>query len=118
MENIPLQLELRLEISAIPNIYGASDYREFREILVKMDHLLQNGNLERRLLDRALNQWLADAEREVTSSTGKQLAFQYKILRYRLRCNIAIHLTGESYRKFSIRLADSGLFQRFTIAKY
>jgi hypothetical protein len=31
-----------------------------------------------------------------------------------LRCNIALHLTGESYRQFSIRLADSELFQWFT----
>jgi len=114
MENIPFQLELRPEISAIPNIYGASDYQEFREILIKMDHMLQNSHLERRLLDQELTQWLADAEREITSSTGKQLAFQYKVLRYALRCNIARHLTGESFRKFSIRLADSNLFQWFT----
>lgn len=31
-----------------------------------------------------------------------------------MRCNIARHLTGESYRLFSIRLADSTLFQWFT----
>ena len=47
-------------------------------------------------------------------NSGKQLAFRYKILRYALRCNIARHLTGESFRKFSIRLADSRLFQWFT----
>ena len=40
--------------------------------------------------------------------------FRYKILRYALRCNIVRHLTGESLRDFSIRLADSSLLQWFT----
>ncbi len=29
-------------------------------------------------------------------------------------CNIARHLTGESFRQFSVRLSDSALFQWFT----
>lgn len=113
MENIPFQYELRPALPEIPNVYGASDYREFREILMKMDHLLQHSNLERRLIDRVIGQRLLNDDHTIELS-DKQQAFQYKILRYALRCNIARHLTGESYRKFSIRLADSSLFQWFT----
>ncbi len=114
MENIPFQHALRLPLPEIPNIYGASDYREFREVLKKIDHILTQTPLEKQLIDRALSQWLANDQGETISSSEKQLAFQYKILRYALRCNIARHLTGESFRKFSIRLADSHLFQWFT----
>ena len=45
---------------------------------------------------------------------SKTSVFQYKKFRQALRCNILHHLTGESYRAFSIRLADSDLFQWFT----
>ena len=45
MKNIPFQYELSPEIPEILNIYGASDYREFREVLMKIDHLLVRGGL-------------------------------------------------------------------------
>ena len=45
---------------------------------------------------------------------SKKASFHYKKIKHALRCNIARHLTGESYRLFSIRLADSTLFQWFT----
>ena len=111
MKTVPLQYELRPELPEIPNVYGASDYREFREILIKMDRLLLDSGLEERLLEQALNQWLLDGQKQTKQYAP---AFRYKVLRYALRCNIARHLTGESFRKFSIRLADSSLFQWFT----
>ena len=46
--------------------------------------------------------------------SSKAGILHYKIFRHALRCNIARHLTGESYRLFSIRLSDSALFQWFT----
>lgn len=46
--------------------------------------------------------------------TSKRAVFHYKKIKHALRCNIARHLTGESYRLFSIRLADSELFHWFT----
>lgn len=112
MKNIPLQYEFRPELPDIPNVYGASDYREFRNILIKMDHLLCYG-LEDRLIESAMNSWSSAGE-DQTKSHVQSPVFQSKILRYALRCNIARHLTGESVRKFSIRLADSSLFQWFT----
>ncbi len=114
MQNIPFQYDLRPALPEIPNIYGASDYREFRAVLMKIDHLLVRGGLEEKLVNQALSLCSSDEEDQTSKHTEKQLAFRNKDLHYALRCNIARHLTGESYRKFSIRLADSNLFQWFT----
>jgi len=112
MNTVSFQLELRPEI---PNVYGALDYQEFRDTLVKIDEILTKSGLESRLVTEALNQYVAanniDSSKFYNSKTA---AFHHKKLRHALRCNIARHLTGESYRLFSIRLADSSLFQWFT----
>jgi hypothetical protein len=112
MNKIPLQLELSPEI---PNIYGALDYREFRDTLVKINEILINSDLEHKLVTEALDQYLIENELNPYGFyNSRQAAFHYKKLKHALRCNIARHLTGESYRLFSIRLADSELFQWFT----
>jgi len=110
MNNLPFQLSFRPELPAIPNIYLASDYQEFRSVLIKIDEMLHTSGLEDRLVSEALSAWLSESE---DFAEGQQI-FRSKILHYALRCNIARHITGESFRDFSIRLADSGLFQWFT----
>jgi hypothetical protein len=112
MDTVTLQYEFRPEL---PNVYGPLDYREFRETLIKIDEILDKSGLENRLVTEALNQHVSDNQinrKEFYSS--RKAEFHYKKLKYALRCNIARHLTGESYRSFSIRLADSTLFQWFT----
>lgn len=113
MEIIPLQQEFR---PAFPNVYGAADYREFRATLIKMDELLVKSHLEHDLVMQALTR-LADShdESDKASLSQAQANYHYQQLRHALRCNIARHLTGESYRAFSIRLMDSSLFQWFTL---
>ena len=112
MNKIPLQLDLR---PAIPNVYGTLDYREFRETLLKIDEILTKSGLEHKLVSEALDQCLAKNQLDPFSfHNSKRASFHYKKLKHALRCNIARHLTGESYRLFSIRLADSELFQWFT----
>lgn len=112
MNRIPLQLDLSPEV---PNVYGASDYLEFRETLIKINDILIKSGFEHKLITEALEQYLI--KNEINPSRfyySKQAAFHYKKFKHALRCNIASHLTGESYRLFSIRLADSELFQWFT----
>jgi len=112
MNKIPLQLNLSPEI---PNIYGTLDYREFRDTLVKIDQILVDSGLEDKLVSEALEQFVIKSELNPNRFyNSKQASFHYKKLKHALRCNIARHLTGESYRLFSIRLADSELFQWFT----
>lgn len=112
MNNIPLQLELRPEV---PNVYGTLDYREFRYTLIKINEILIKSGLEHKLVSEALDQYVIKSELNPFGFyNSNQASFHYKKLQHALRCNIARHLTGESYRLFSIRLADSELFQWFT----
>jgi len=108
MEIIAFQQEFRPEL---PNVYGTYDYRTFRDILIKIDELLTRSDLEHHLILGSLNRAV---EKDQTLGNGKNLNYRYKVLRHALRCNIGRHLTGESYRLFSLRLADSSLFQWFT----
>jgi hypothetical protein len=112
MNNIPFQLEFR---PAVPNIYGTLDYREFRDTLIKIDKIFTTSGLEHKLVTEALGQYVSENKIDNSKSyNNKKILFYYQNLKYALRCNIARHLTGESYRMFSIRLADSELFQWFT----
>ena len=112
MTIILFQRELRPEI---PNVYGTLDYRNFRDTLTKIDSLLSNSGLEQELLSQAMDRYVTDNQIDAAKFyNGKDAGFHYKKFRHALRCNIARHLTGESYRAFSIRVADSELFQWFT----
>ena len=109
---IAFQTELR---PALPNIHGAFDYREFRDQLSQMDRLLRKSGVEEELIDAALERWEKEgAKAGAEPSTEIQLQKQRKVFHYALRCNVARHVTGESFRVFSIRLGDSGLLQWFT----
>jgi hypothetical protein len=109
---VSFQQELRPDL---PNVYGTSDYREFRETLTKIDAILTKSDLEHQIVTKALAQYVCDHQLNANLFySSKNATFQYKKIRHALRCNIARHLTGESYRLFSIRLADSQLFQWFT----
>lgn len=112
MTIILFQQELRPEI---PNVYGTLDYKNFRNTLVKIDDLLIKSGFEQKLVAQALSQYVADHQVDTDKFfNSKSANFHYKKLRHALRCNIARHLTGDSYRAFSIRLVDSELFQWFT----
>jgi hypothetical protein len=112
MINVPFQYELRPEIS---NVYGTSDYREFRDTIIKIDEILSKSDLEKEIVLSALEQFAINNKKDFTKfCSSKDGMFHYKKMRHALRCNIARHLTGESYRLFSIRLSDSALFQWFT----
>ena len=94
---------------ALPNVYGAADYREFRETLEHMDTALRAG-LADELVSGWLDKWASD--RDGVVSAGR-LTFMWRYAHYVLRCNVARHLVGLSFRDFSIRLADSELLQWF-----
>lgn len=100
MAIISFQLPLR---PALPNVYGPLDYRQERELFVRMDAVLQQADVE---LPRIM---------ALLTERGGPLRDQI-ILRHMhgLRCGIARRLCGLAYREFAIRLADSALLQWFT----
>ncbi len=112
MQTLPFQRTFR---PALPNVYGASDYREFSDTLSKIDEMLVKSGLEDALILAALNQHVVEQQLVPEDFfNSKKASLAYKQFKHALRCNIARHLSGESYRAFSVRLADSTLFQWFT----
>ena len=116
MKSLAIQQDLR---PALPNIFFNSDYHEFRETLVKIDEILSKTGLENQLIEKAVNQFIVQENKtKATFIQSKGYPKLWKKLQFALRCNIARHLTGEPFRKFSVRLSDSQRFQWFTRIHY
>jgi len=108
---IAFQSDLR---PAIPNVYGAADYCEFRDHLNHIDRVLLSSGVEHAMVSAAMQRWENGALEQGIRVTPADRQRQWSKLGYAFRCNVARHLMGESYRDFSIRLADSALLQWFT----
>ena len=107
METIAFQTEFR---PALPVVFGAKDYREFRTTLEEMDRLLTVTGIEDRMIVQHLKSFAtAHPEKKFQQPS-------YKKLHQALRYSILLALTGLSYRVLSHRVADSVLFQWFTHA--
>jgi hypothetical protein len=104
MKNIPFQPDIR---PALPCVYGAKDYNEFRETLLAMDRILAESGLEDRFVAKHLS-----GLPEGTSA--RKVEFRAKSARMALRHDLLPALTGLSKRGLAIRVADSQLFQWFT----
>ena len=100
MKTIAFQTEFR---PALPVVFGAKDYREFRETIEEVDHFLTATGIEHRMLVAHLN---ISAE----SCPANHRPKSYKTLRQALRYSILLALTGLSHRALSHRVADSALF--------
>ena len=107
----------------IPTVIGNKDYQEFRAQLERIDELLIKGGVEQHFVQLCMAQKekeLVDLlEKSGEKSEGQLSARRTKMLakmaRRALRCTISRELTGQSYRDFTNRLADSYLFQRFCL---
>ncbi len=104
MKIIAFQTEFR---PALPVVFGAKDYREFRETIEEADHFLTATGIEHRMLVAHLNS-------ATKSCSAHHRPKSYKTLRQALRYSILLALTGLSHRALSHRVADSALFQWFT----
>ena len=102
------QRELRREL---PVVVGNVDYRYFLEQLERIDELLRISGVERAFVARRVAAWLASAGRRTVSAKA-QRRYQRQC-ELALRCNLARGLTEKEYRRFSRRLAESPLLQRF-----
>jgi hypothetical protein len=104
----------------IPTVYGNIDYRRWQNQLVRIDEILRSGLVEasfqrlalanRNTLEKSAAE--KDQRNFRNLSTAEQESFQ-KLSSQAMRCNIAQTLTGESYRGFACRLAESQLLQWF-----
>lgn len=104
MSSINFQPEFR---PALPCVFGAKDYRDFRATLVEMDRILTVSGIEDRFIERRLASY-------GEAVAPRQLQRHCKTLRLAFRHSILLAVTGLSFRALSQRLADSPLFQWFT----
>ncbi len=94
MSIINFQPEFR---PALPCVFGAKDYRDFRETLIEMDRILTFTGLENRIITAQIDSY-------------KKPMLPRPLPRH----NILLAITGLSFRELSQRMADSPLFQWFT----
>ena len=104
MNTINFQPELR---PALITVFGPKEYEEFRSTLEEMDRILTVTGIEDRWITRRI-----EAGEELLSPKRKQR--HYQTCRLALRYGLLQGITDESFRKLSLRVADSQLFQWFT----
>ncbi len=119
VEIVAFQEEFR---QALPNVTGNVDYKIFRETLVRITELIKLSKIDRKVMAEAVrvSQQEYNLSRQAEGKRTKQLTNKEKLriqmhARRVLRCGIARHLTGDAYREFSCRLADSALLQNFCL---
>ena len=117
IEIVAFQEEFR---QGLPNVEGNADYEQFRDTLERIAELIKRSKVEQRVMLESLRQSQQeyDRSRQARGKSPKALKDRAKVriqkmARQALRCGIARHLTGESYREFSCRLADSAVLQKF-----
>lgn len=94
---------------ALPQVFGPKEYREERQLFIRIDEILSTSGLEAEFIGLSMKHRGFDprahgAKRAGTFNRGCLLA---------LRCNIARHIKGMDHRDFCVRLADSPLLQWF-----
>lgn len=85
------------------------EFREFRDQLVVIDGMLQEGGIEAAFVQAAA----AEHATALAGAGAKGWARFAQTSALALRCNVARVLTGLSYREFAVRAAESGLLQWF-----
>jgi IS5 family transposase len=103
---IPVQPQLP---QVLPTIAGNVDYRDFRDQLLFIDHLLLTSGLESQLIQRDLQHWIGRCKR-VGAKAQRTRQTQN---RRALRCNIVRILLQYDFRELAVRIADSPLLQYF-----
>jgi len=116
---IPFQPEFR---QALPEVIGNHDYIVFRKQLDRIDEILIQSKIEQRIVHHDVVRIIEARRRsaKLRGKTYKGLSRKSLILiqrkaRVALRCAIARCLTGESFRDFSCRLADSPILHKFCL---
>ena len=93
----------------LPRVIGNVDYAEYRAQLELIDGFLVKSGLEQRFVETRLEAWLETGARVGVKA---QLRYQQMCLQA-LRCGIARQLTDREYRKFTRRVVESAVLQRF-----
>ena len=104
----------------VPTVLGSVDYRTWRAHLERIDEILRTSRAEELFVRLALARRQREAaaaaaakgETKTQLSAGEQVRVQRRAA-VALRVTVARRLTGEGFRPFAARLADSSLLQWF-----
>lgn len=94
---------------ALPHISGPKEYRDERELFIRIDEILTSSGLEDEFINLSMKHCGFDPEKQSAKRNEK---FHRSCI-LALRCNIARHIKGMDHREFCVRLADSVLLQWF-----
>jgi len=106
MNTISFQPDLRREL---PLVEGPKEYREQRDLFLRLDKLLIQSGLECAFIEKSL----AHRKIDLSKLSPKQIERLNEGCVLAFRSNIARQITGTNHREFCIRLADSSLLQWF-----
>lgn len=106
MNRVAFQTEFR---PALPTVFGAKDYQEFRSTIEHIDYFLTQAGIEYRFIAEHIEK--AEDEEKLSVKRRNSLA---KRVRLALRYGILRAIVGGSIREMAIRVADSDLFRWFT----
>jgi hypothetical protein len=94
---------------ALPCVYGPVDFHDYCDRLVTIDRMLIEGGIEAVFLQAAVAE--NSAEWAAAGPAQQQRFARQSALA--LRCNVARLLTGQSFRDFAVRAAESSVLQWF-----
>lgn len=106
MFNIAYQPHLR---PALPQVEGPKEYRDERDLFIRLDEILATSGLEQEFIQLSMAQRGFDPG----GKSAKRIETFSRYCVIALRSNIARQLKGMEHREFCIRLADSALLQWF-----
>jgi len=106
MSSFTYQPQLR---PALALVQGPKEYREERDLFIRIDDILTRSGLEHRFIELSLKHRQINIEHHSAKSIDH--ISQAAVLS--LRGNIARHITQLSHRNFCVRVADSALLQWF-----
>lgn len=106
MQSITYQPFLR---PALPQVDGCKDYRDERQLFIRIDEILRTSGLE----DDFIAICVEHQNLDLTEITSKRIESFSRNAILALRSNLARHIKGLDHRDFCVRLADSPLLQWF-----
>lgn len=108
VDSFTFQPELRPEL---PVVFASKDYWEFRTTLIEMDRILSISGIENRFVARQIKLLEKSKGKPFSSRRAQRHG---RTFRMALRYGILLAITMDSFRKLSLRVTDSQLFQWFT----
>ncbi len=106
MSSFTYQPSLRPDL---PQVFGPKEYREERELFIRIDEILSSSGLEGEFIKLAMQHHGLDC----TKLSAKETENFCRNSVLALRTNIARHFKKMDHREFCTRLADSPLLQWF-----